>query len=86
MNLLCSLCINLKDIIMKDTNNQRGRGRQENPDELTGRGKGQQGVDKTPGEEPSQDTEHVTMETQKGKKVDADPSKESDRPIRQEGM
>jgi hypothetical protein len=71
---------------MKDTRNEQGQSRRGNEDELAGKGKGQQGVDKAPGEEPSQDTEHVTMETQKGKKVDADPSQESDRPIRQSGI
>lgn len=71
---------------MKDTQNQKEQNRSERPDELVGRGKGMQGIDKAPGEEPSQDTEQVTMETQKGKKVDADPNQESDKPIRQSGM
>lgn len=71
---------------MKDTQNQKEQNRSERPDELVGRGKGPEGVDKAPGEETSQDTEQVTMETQKGKKVDADPSQESDKPIRQSGM
>jgi hypothetical protein len=72
-----------KTLLMKDTQKQQGPNRTGHSDELVGRGKGQQGVDKAPGEEPSQDTEHVTMDTQKGKKVDADPSQESDRPINQ---
>ena len=33
---------------------------------------------------PKQDINKVTLESQKGKKVDADPSKESDRPIEQQ--
>ena len=32
---------------------------------------------------PKQDINKVSLESQKGKKVDADPSKESDRPIEQ---
>jgi hypothetical protein len=44
------------------------------------------GADKAPGEETSTSTEPVTQETQKGKKVDADPSKESDQPIDQNSL
>lgn len=41
-----------------------------------------QGIDKAPGEEPSQGTDQFIAETQKGKnKVDGDPSKESDKPL-----
>ncbi len=55
---------------------------QNNPDDITDKGHGPQGIDKAPGEETSQDTENVVYETQKGKnKVDGDPSKESDQPI-----
>jgi hypothetical protein len=54
------------------------------PDDLSGKGMGMQGIDKAPGEEPAQSTENVTVETQKGKKVDADPSRESDQPVRQQ--
>lgn len=71
---------------MKDNRNEQGQNRVGNEDELVGKGKGPQGVDKAPGEETSQGTEQVTIETQKGKKVDADPSQESDRPIRQSGI
>ncbi len=46
-------------------------------------GHGPQGVDKAPGEEPSQDNVQFEQQTQKGKKVDADPSKENDKPIDQ---
>jgi hypothetical protein len=41
----------------------------------------QQGVDKAPGEERGYG-EKVTLRDLKGKKVDADPSKKSDRPVR----
>jgi hypothetical protein len=63
---------------------ESGSGQRANEDNLTGKGKGMQGIDKAPGEEPSQDVEQVTWETQKGKKVDADPEKESDKPVDQE--
>jgi hypothetical protein len=50
-----------------------------------GKGHGAQGIDKAPGEESSQDTENVVVQTQKGKnKVDGDPSLESDQPIENE--
>lgn len=49
----------------------------------SGKGVGMQGIDKAPGEEPAQTTDNVSWETQKGKKVDGDPSKESDQPIEQ---
>jgi hypothetical protein len=41
-----------------------------------------QGVDKAPGEEKGK-KEKVTMTDLKGKKVDADPEKESDQPVKQ---
>ncbi|MET0391534.1 MAG: hypothetical protein ABW019_00280 [Chitinophagaceae bacterium] len=43
---------------------------------------GQQGVDKAPGEERGK-AEKVTTADLKGKKVDADPSKESGQPVSQ---
>ncbi len=46
-------------------------------------GHGPQGVDKAPGEEPSEDNVQFTQQSQKGKKVDADVSKESGKPIEQ---
>ncbi len=49
----------------------------------TNRGKGPQGVDKAPGEETSEENVQFTQQTQKGKKVDGDPSKESDQPSEQ---
>ena len=52
-----------------------------NRDDMTNKGLGPQGIDKAPGEETSQNTEHVVYDTQKGKnKVDGDPSKPEDQP------
>ena len=47
-------------------------------------GHGPQGIDKAPGEETSKDNVNFIQETQKGKKVDGDPSKESDKPAKQD--
>lgn len=44
---------------------------------------GPQGVDKAPGEEEATTPDQFLQETQKGKKVDADLSEESDRPTEQ---
>jgi hypothetical protein len=66
---------------MNDRNQQN---KNERLDDMTGKGLGRQGVDKAPGEEPTQDTTNFIAETQRGKnKVDGDPSKESDQPIQQ---
>jgi hypothetical protein len=43
-------------------------------------GNGPDGVDKAPGEETSQSTSDLIRISQKGKKVDADPSLPSDQP------
>lgn len=48
-----------------------------------GRQNGPQGVDKSPGEEVNTN-EPVTDKNLKGKKVDADPSREEDRPVAEE--
>ncbi len=48
--------------------------------EFTGSSHGMQGVDKAPGEETSNDQVQFTQQTQKGKKVDADPSDEEGQP------
>lgn len=48
--------------------------------EHAGRGSGQQGVDKAPGEEPTTDDVQFSQEAFKGKKVDADLSNEEERP------
>jgi hypothetical protein len=54
-------------------------------DEMTGKGWGKQGVDKAPGKETAQHKEQVREDTLKGKgKVDGDPSKKSDQPIKDE--
>lgn len=45
---------------------------------------GPEGVDKAPGEETPAAPDQFLQETQKGKKVDADLSNESDRPVKQE--
>lgn len=46
-------------------------------------GRGPQGIDKAPGEETAQGTENVKSETQTGKKVDRDFTKDSEDPIKQ---
>ena len=67
---------------MSDRNQQNNRNSLQ--DDATGKNHGAQGIDKAPGEEPSQDTQNVVQETQRGKnKVDGDPSNESDQPIDQ---
>ena len=47
-------------------------------------GQGPQGIDKPPGEETSQDNVQFIQESQKGKKVDADLTQDTDRPIEQD--
>lgn len=65
---------------------------QENNNELhqenkhAGREQGRQGIDKAPGEEPPTEPVQFEQEAFKGKKVDADPSQESDRPAGQESL
>ena len=63
--------------------NQQGQ-QAGNENELAGRGHGPQGIDKAPGEETAQDNIQFSQEAFKGKKVDADPSKESDKPAEQD--
>ena len=60
---------------------QQKQGLEERTSDHTGRTHGPQGIDKAPGEEPSQDNVQFTQETQKGKKVDRDPSQEQDEPL-----
>jgi len=62
--------------------------RKQNPDQgkstgssITGPEHGQQGIDKAPGEEPSQDNVQLIQQSQKGKKVDADLSDKQERPL-----
>lgn len=45
------------------------------------RGQGMQGIDKAPGEEPNNDNVQFTQEAFKGKKVDADLSREEEKPL-----
>lgn len=54
---------------------------QNRPNSLETPGRGQQGVDKAPGEETTEDNVQFTQETQKGKKVDRDPSQPQDEPL-----
>ena len=54
--------------------------------ERANRGHGAQGIDKAPGEETAQDTVQFSQETQKGKKVDRDPSEEKDEPLEQQDV
>lgn len=53
-------------------------------DYMTGKGHGAQGVDKAPGEETSQDIQYGSKDSQKGKKVDADPDQPGDKPVNEE--
>lgn len=57
-----------------------------NADQAANKGHGPQGIDKAPGEETPQDNVQFTQETQKGKKVDADPEQESDKPLQQQDV
>ena len=67
---------------MNDRNQQSNKNPLE--DDMTGKEHDRQGIDKAPGEETAQDLQNVVSETQRGKnKVDGDPSKESDQPIKQ---
>lgn len=52
--------------------------------EYTGSKQGMQGTDKAPGEETATDQVHFTRETQKGKKVDADPTEDEGKPEKQD--
>jgi hypothetical protein len=54
---------------------------EQRPNSLDNPGHGPQGIDKAPGEEPSQDNVQFVQESQKGKKVDADLAQETDRPL-----
>ena len=54
---------------------------QNRPNSLETPGRGQQGIDKAPGEETTEDNVQFTQETQKGKKVDRDPSHPEEEPL-----
>jgi hypothetical protein len=60
---------------------QQGKNSDTTPDQLGTPGQGPQGIDKAPGEEPSQDNVQFIQQSQKGKKVDRDPDAESDQPL-----
>ncbi len=64
-----------------DSSNQS---RQEDLSGKSNNGHGPQGVDKAPGEETPEDNVQFTQQSQKGKKVDADVTQESERPIEQD--
>ena len=66
---------------MQEKNQGAGRAQ-----DHTGRQHGPQGIDKAPGEEPSQDNVQFTQQTQKGKKVDRDPSQEQDEPLENQDL
>jgi len=50
---------------------------------MANKGRGMQGIDKAPGEETAQENEEIVERTQKGKKVDADPSQPKGRPAQE---
>jgi hypothetical protein len=73
--------INLKQAIMISRNEQSGQEQQNGPNRLETPDHGPQGVDKAPGEEPSQDDVQFMQQALKGKKVDRDPIQEKDEPL-----
>jgi hypothetical protein len=72
--------INLKILFMQEKNQNNGEERNK-INHIDNPGHGAQGIDKAPGEEPSEDNIQFTSQSQKGKKVDADLTKEQDRPL-----
>jgi hypothetical protein len=62
---------------------QQGSSNESAQNQSANKGHGPQGIDKAPGEEPSEDNVQFTQETQKGKKVDADLTNENERPTEQ---
>jgi hypothetical protein len=71
---------------MTSRKEQPGQEQQRRPNQLETPGHGPQGIDKAPGEEPSQDNVQFTQEALKGKKVDRDPSQEKDEPLDQQDI
>lgn len=55
-------------------------------DNTSYKGKGPDGVDKAPGEETTQENVQFVQETQKGKKVDRDPSEEEEEPLQNQDI
>jgi hypothetical protein len=66
---------------MQQRNNPANGASPSGPNKLDQPGRGPQGIDKAPGEETSQENVQFTQETQKGKKVDRDPSHAEDEPL-----
>lgn len=66
---------------MTNRKDQPGQGPANRPNSLDNPGHGPQGIDKAPGEEPSQDNVQFSQEAFKGKKVDRDPTQEQDEPL-----
>jgi hypothetical protein len=73
--------INLKQAIMTSRKEQSGQEQQNRPNRLETPSHGPQGVDKAPGEEPSQDDVQFMQQALKGKKVDRNPTQEKDEPL-----
>jgi hypothetical protein len=68
----------------KEPNMERKDNETETHNSMETPGKGPDGVDKSPGEETSRDNINFVAESQKGKKVDGDPSEPSDQPDKQD--
>lgn len=68
---------------MQDRNEQFKTDNDKKETPVANHSHGPQGIDKAPGEEASEDNVQFKEETQKGKKVDADPTQASDKPAEQ---
>jgi hypothetical protein len=69
---------------MNNQQHQEGQGKDKHHEnEHADPSQGQQGIDKIPGEETTQENVQFSQDAFKGKKVDADPSEESDTPADQ---
>ncbi|RYY96757.1 MAG: hypothetical protein EOO11_12635 [Chitinophagaceae bacterium] len=67
--------------------NKQPGARRDEPNAIPTPNHGPQGIDKAPGEEPSQDNSNFVAETQKGKQqVDADLDREQDRATGQQDV
>lgn len=71
---------------LKNQHMQQNTSDRNNANEAANKSYGPQGVDKAPGEETPQDAVEFTKEAFKGKKVDGDPSRESDKPASQQDL
>lgn len=74
----------LKFCFMNEQQGTQNNKHQEN--KHAGAEQGRQGVDKMPGEETPTEPVQFEQEAFKGKKVDADPTQESDRPASQDDL